>query len=560
MNSEVNKPPINKKMLGERLLEAGLVNEFQLSLGLSEQKRTQALLGDVLEKLGFVTQESISRLLANESQTQFIDLSNLQVDSEVLKRIPIDIAKKYRLIPIRVENDILHVAMADTFDVVAIDALEQLTNSRIEVVAAGQQEIFEAIEQKYAQVESIEEIVEQALKAVVKDEDDDTQAVPIVRLVNRTILNAVRKRATDIHFEPESTSLRVRYRIDGVLYQEILLPKVIQSTVEARLKVMAKLDVTEHRQPLDGRIHFKIGKKSIDLRVSTLPTQFGQSVVLRILDKSSLSLDIETLGFNSKFKEKILKGINRPHGIILVTGPTGSGKTTTLYSSLLAMDTTQKSIFTLEDPIEYQLSHIRQTQVNPEFGLSFSDGLRSLLRQDPDVLLVGEIRDEETAQLATRAALTGHLVLSTLHTNSAIGAIPRLINMGVEPYLIASALQLIIAQRLVRRNCPHCMEDDDKEEVEKIFKQFDRTINPEATYKKSSGCERCLNTGFLGRVAIYEMIDTEDGVFRMIKPGIGESDLFKKTRAMQISTLVDNGVERAEEGIINVKELFRVVQ
>jgi type IV pilus assembly protein PilB len=552
--AEVKKP----RMLGERLLEAGMVTPVQLRLALSEQRRSGGMLGETLERLGFVTQESISRLLASESRTEFVDLEGLVVDADVLRSVPADFARAKLLLPISREGDVLTIAMADSFDVMAVDAVEKLTGLRVEVMAAPAQAIQEAIDHKYAHAVTLDQLVEEALGAGITSMGDDAGSVaPLVRMVDLLIARAVRQRATDIHIEPEEAMVRVRYRVDGVLHPEALLPKVLQAAIEARVKIMSGLDVTEHRLPQDGRIGFKLGRKQIDLRVSTLPTQYGESIVMRVLDKNSTVLSLDVLGIQPEDKKKLERAIARPHGIILVTGPTGSGKTTTLYAALSQMDSLRQSIFTLEDPVEYRLPMIRQTQINSEIGMTFAGGLRSLLRQDPDVILVGEIRDEETAQLATRAALTGHLVLSTLHTNSAAGAIPRLINMGVEPYLLGSALQAVIAQRLIRRVCNHCAEP--LEQLPPEFEYLAKDVPAGAKFRRGKGCAHCFGTGCSGRVAVYEVMTMTEEITRLLKPGVTDLEIFESARSSGMSTLFEDGIIKAANGLASLDDLIQVV-
>lgn len=551
--------PTRKKRLGEVLVDSGLVSEDQLNLALAEQRRTGGFLGDILSDLGFVTANEISKLLADESSTEYIDLEHLLIDVETLNKIPFAFAKEHTVLAIEHNETHLKVALSDTFDVVAIDKLEKLTHLHIEVVAATKQAIQEAITQQYTQAADIKGLIDEAVKALTHEENEAEagQAAALVRLVDQIIIDGNRKRATDIHIEPEKTSIRVRYRIDGILYQECLLPVSLKSSVEARIKVIASLDVTEHRIPQDGRIEFNFGQKRIDIRVSTLPTQYGQSVVMRIFDKQMTILDLNKLGLRGSDFEKFKKIIDKPNGIILVTGPTGSGKTTTLYAALTAMNSTDYSIFTLEDPIEYDLNNIRQVQVKPDVGLSFSEGLRSLLRQDPDKILVGEIRDEETAQLAVRASLTGHLVLSTLHTNSAIGAIPRLINMGIEPYLLSSSLLLVVAQRLVRRLCPHCSVVDP--EAPSIISGLKRTPPDHADFRKAVGCKECGQLGYKGRIAVYELLQINDEMQKALKPGITESEIFAICSRGDQSFMVDDGITKASQGLTSLNEVKRLV-
>lgn len=550
--------PKKPKKLGERLLESGLLTQAQLSLALSEQKRNGGLLGEVLEKLGFVTQAEISRILASDMQTEFVDVLHAVVEADILNLINVDFAKQHLVIPLNRDKQILTVAMANTFDVIVIDAIEKTTSLQVEVVAASAQSIQEAIEQKYVQNNTIDQLIEQILNANPADLFDEAMsAAPVVQLVDQIIASAVRKRGTDIHIEPEENIVRIRFRIDGQLRQELLLPKALQLVITARLKIIAGIDVTEHRLPQDGRIEFQLGRKHVDLRASTLPTQFGESIVLRVLDKNNVILNLDTLGISRDQKNLLLEAISMPHGIILVTGPTGSGKTTTLYAALGQMDALHNSIFTLEDPVEYRLPMIRQTQINPEIGMSFAGGLRALLRQDPDTILVGEIRDEETAQLATRAALTGHLVLSTLHTNSAAGAVPRLINMNIEPYLISSTLIAVIAQRLVRRICPFCsMPSPDKE---KYIHQLRIESNDHDDFRIGKGCINCTNSGYSGRIAIYEVLHINFLDDITIKHGITENDVLEAAKIKGMKLMCDDGVEKARKGICSLEDLARVV-
>lgn len=546
------------KRLGDRLLEMGLLTQAQLNLALSEQRRNGGLLGEILEKLGFVSQAEISKLLADDLQTEFVNVVNAVIDLEILKLVPIEFAKQYQLIPLNKEGPVLTVAMANTFDVMGLDALEKMTGLRIEVVAASPQAIHEAIEQKYVQTNTIESLIDIILRSGATDLNDKTGSeAPVVQLVDQIIAHAVRKRTTDIHIEPEEAVVRIRFRIDGILHQEMLLPKALQLVVTARLKIMGGLDVTEHRVPQDGRIVFQLGRKQIDLRASTLPTQYGESIVLRVLDKTNVVLNLDILGIAADQKKILMDAINKPHGIILVTGPTGSGKTTTLYAALSQMDAIHQSIFTLEDPVEYSLAMIRQTQINSEIGMSFASGLRALLRQDPDVILVGEIRDQETAQLAIRASLTGHLVLSTLHTNSSAGAVPRLIDMGIEPYLISSTLIAVIAQRLVRKICPHCAEP--LQDIEKYAARLKFEARPEDTYKIGRGCSRCYKSGYLGRQAIYEILTIDNLNAVQIQHGITENDVMRAAKSAGMKTMLEDGINKARAGICSLEDLERVV-
>jgi type IV pilus assembly protein PilB len=545
------------KQLGERLLEAGLVTKAQLSLAESDLRRNGGMLENILEKLGFVSQADISKIFAGDLHTEYLNIGKTFIDPEVLKLVPLEFAKQYQVIPLNREGYNLTVAMADTFDVTAIDALEKMTGLRVEVVATSSQSLLDAIENKYVQINTIDNLIDTILQSTSKTLSENSGSEkPVVHLVDQIISNAVRKRATDIHIEPDETAVRIRLRIDGVLHQEFLLPKALQTVVVSRLKIMGKLDITEHRLPQDGRIVFLLGKKQVDLRMSSLPTQFGESIVLRVLDKTNVVLDLKSLGIAQRELTIFEEVITKPHGIVLVTGPTGSGKTTTLYAALSQMDKRHQSIFTLEDPIEYSLPMIRQTQINAEIGMSFAGGLRALLRQDPDIILVGEIRDEETAQLGIRAALTGHLVLSTLHTNSAASAIPRLINMGIEPYLLNSTLNAVVAQRLVRRICPDCAEPSP--EAERLVKRYKIKTQPGDIFKRGKGCEKCFGRGYLGRIALYEIMHIDYLRNLPIHLGINDSAIIEAAVANGMKTMLDDGTDKARAGICSIEDITQV--
>lgn len=542
------------KTIGDRLMDLGLLSQERLNLALAEQRRSGKPLSEVIEHLGFVSPTEIARQLADELHTEFIDLSSSTIDQEVLQLVPADFAKAHQLIPLDRDGHILTVAMANTFDIIAIDALEKLTMMRLEVIASTPQAIHDAIEQNYLTNVALDDLIDTIVRNEVTGADP-----PVVQLVNRLIVRAIQKRATDIHLIPQETMVLIRFRIDGVMNDELLMPKSIQQVVIARIKIMSEFDVTEHRLPQDGKIRFKLGHKQVDLRVSSLPTQYGESIVIRILDKSSISFDLKKMGVNIHDQNLLLESISNPHGIILATGPTGSGKTTTLYAALNRMDAIHNSIFTLEDPVEYDLANVRQTQINTEIGMTFASGLRALLRQDPDIILVGEIRDEETAQLAIRAALTGHLVFSTLHTNSAAGAIPRFINMGIEPFLLSSTIVAIMAQRLVRKNCPNCSEPLTPDEVEKFAHLLDFTPEPKDKFRKGAGCDKCHNSGYIGRIAVFEILHSKHLANVTLKKGINEDEILAGARAAGMQTMLNDGIEKARKGTCSLDDLSRVV-
>ena len=486
-----------KRPLGERLLAAGLISRPQLDLALREGRRQGKMLGESLIALGFVTAEALTSSLADEANSEVVDVATAVVDDAVLALVPHELAKRHRALPVRRDGDILTVVLSNALNVVAIDALERATGLRLDVATAPEADLTDAIERHYAQRSSIEETIDSIMREGIlgDSEEDDAQATGMIRLVEEILALGVKARATDIHLEQEERILRVRIRVDGILRQEVLIPVALGPALAARVKVIAGLNVSEKRVPQDGRINFKFGRREVDLRVSTLPTQFGESIVMRILEKSNIHVRFDALGLQPESATRLLEAVARPHGMVLVTGPTGSGKTTTLYTVLSQVDAMQLSVFTLEDPIEYGLPLIRQTQVKPDIGLTFASGLRALLRQDPDVILLGEIRDAETAQLAVRAALTGHLLLSTLHTNDAIGAIPRLVDMGIEPYLLTSALAAIVGQRLVRKICSGCQQEvpDPAAEFERLRKVLGE-LSPGPLWM-GAGCNLCRSSG-----------------------------------------------------------------
>ena len=555
-------PTKRSKPLGQRLLDAGVISQPQLELALREQKRQGNFLGEVLVALGFVTAEMLTSALADEAQTDVIDVRALAVDETVLALITHEQAKRYRALPLSREGENLTVALGNALNVIAIDALERATGLRLDVVSAPEEDIIDAIERLYAQSRSIDETIDRLMREgiAVADEEDDATATGMIRLVDEILALGINARATDIHIECEERIIRVRTRVDGVLRQEVLIPVALGPALTARFKVIAGLNVTEKRIPQDGRIRFKLGRREVDLRVSTLPTQFGESLVMRILEKSNLHVRFEKLGLREDDGTRLLEAVARPYGMVLVTGPTGSGKTTTLYTVLGQIDSLQLSVFTLEDPIEYGLPLVRQTQIRTEVGLTFAAGLRALLRQDPDVILLGEIRDTETAQLAVRAALTGHLVLSTLHTNDAVGAIPRLIDMGVERYLLTSALTAIVGQRLVRKICESCKQEVG--DLAAALERYSALLGPQrpAQLWRGAGCTLCRNTGYRGRLAIYEVLVLDERFHAPILDGAGLGDLRRIALDSGMHPMVDDGISKACAGLTTLDEIARVIR
>ncbi|MBI2560391.1 MAG: Flp pilus assembly complex ATPase component TadA [Planctomycetes bacterium] len=571
----------NHLRLGERLINAGILTEDQLDLALKEQKRTSELLGMVLVGLGFLTQDAVASALAAEAGAHHIELKSCPaVEQEALELVPESFARQYILIPLSIKNGRLVVAMENVFDVVIIDELQRMTNCAVEAVSAVETDILMAIDRFYTGNEvarcigitkGTNDLLEESIR-LAEDESrvqspesgvkayDARLKTPdsrLSRLVDQLITLGLKENATDIHIEPEEKLLRVRYRIDGVLRSGPSLPKGLQSAITIRIKIMSNMNISESRLPQDGRTKFNIGRREIDLRVSTYPTVWGENLALRILQKEKLVLGLEHLGLSLDNLILFRKVIENPHGIILVTGPTGSGKTTTLYSTLSYLNSLSRNIITIEDPVEYRLPIIRQSQINVKAGLTFPVGLRAILRHDPDVILVGEIRDYETAEVAVRAALTGHLVFSTLHTNDAMGAIPRLLDMKVESFLLAASLIAVIAQRLVRVICNNCkMPTTPDDALLKEIGWTDRANN--ALFYKGKGCGNCGRTGYKGRIGIFELLVVTPEVKELIAKR-ADTDKIKMAVSVQgTKTLREDGFEKVRGGITTLEEVLRV--
>ncbi|MCK4591749.1 MAG: type II secretion system ATPase GspE, partial [Candidatus Latescibacteria bacterium] len=490
------------------------------------------------------------------------------VDPEAVKIIPERMAKAFTLLAVSHADGMLKVAMADPLDIVAIDTIKASTDYEIEPVIAQKGEIVEAMAKYYGEILDLEKSI-QDLVTVEPGESGGVEIdleqlsieaddAPVVKLVNLILLQALEQRATDIHIEPREKALSIRFRVDGALMEVNSPPKKMQSAIISRVKILSDLDIAERRLPQDGRCRIRVGQKHIDIRVSTLPTIHGEKVVMRLLDKANLFEDLEKLGLESGEQEKFVGAIERPHGMLLVTGPTGSGKTTTLYTALRYINSSDKNIITVEDPVEYELEGINQVHVKPEIGLSFANALRSILRQDPDVLMIGEIRDLETAKIAVQSALTGHLVFSTLHTNDAVSSVTRLVDMGVEPYLIVSCLNMVIAQRLVRRICPHCKVEYTPSL--KTLKYLEPEIGKEneLKYYKGAGCKHCAGIGYHGRMAVYEILQMDSEIAELIAKGTSENQLQKKAREKGMVTLLSSGIDKVKQELTTVEEVLRV--
>jgi type IV pilus assembly protein PilB len=557
--------------LGDRLIAAGLVTQSQMELAMREQRRKGLPLSKVLVELGFVTAEKLSNFFAAESQTKYVEINRLTIEKSVLELLPSDLCRKFRLLPISRTPTSITVAMADPLNVLAIDTVRQITGLHVDVATATEQDILNFLDQSQQGVnaqEKIQQSIDEAITEHAKDHPDEIEVdmgkvteedAPIIRLVSQVIARAVNLGASDIHFEPEDKMMRIRMRIDGVMHQDVLIPKTMQHAVSARLKIMADMDVAECRLPQDGRATVFVGRKDVSLRVSSLPTCYGENVVLRILSSAASSLTIANLGMDPDAEAQLRAAVDRPYGVIIVTGPTGSGKSTTLYAILRELATGEYTIFTLEDPIEYRMSGIRQSQMREDIGLTFSAGLRTLLRQDPDIILVGETRDTETATLMVRAALTGHMVFTTLHTNDAPGALPRLLDMGVEPFLLPDSLLAVLAQRLVRRLC-NCKEPvPDPATAFKLLK-----INPRPDQALElwhhKGCVACKGSGFKGRQGVFELMVITPQFHDAIVHRAGAHEFAHLAVASGMKTMFDDGVRLATKGVTTIEEVLRVTK
>jgi type IV pilus assembly protein PilB len=563
--------------LGEMLLKAGLISQQQLQEALALQKSNGGKLGYNLVRLGHVKEEDITSLLSEQYGVPAIHLEHFEIDESVLKHIPSDVAQKYLVIPIERTGATLTVAMADPSNVFALDDIRFITGYQVEPVVASEASIREAIAKYYGSTHDIQlkAIMDEIQKEEVADlevEEEDSQIsaedleaasqdAPVVKLCNVVMTDAVRRGASDIHIEPYEKDFRVRFRIDGVLYEILRPPMKLKEAIASRIKILAKLDIAEKRLPQDGRIkmRMKIDNKSkeIDYRVSTVPTLYGEKIVMRLLDKEGLKLDMTQLGFEEESLKKFERAILKPYGMVLVTGPTGSGKTNTLYSAVGRLNTPETNIMTAEDPVEFNIQGCNQVQMKEGIGLNFASALRAFLRQDPNVILVGEIRDFETAEIGVKAALTGHMVLSTLHTNDAPSTISRLMNMGIEPFLVATSVHLIQAQRLIRRICRDCKEE--MQLPRKALLDLGYTEEEAETTKvyKGRGCPTCNNSGYKGRTALIEVMEMSDQLREMVLMGANAVELKRQSLEEGMITLRRSGLIKISKGITTIDEVVR---
>lgn len=557
--------------LGELLVQEDLISPEQLETALAEQKVSGGRLSYHLSRLGYLEESELADILSKQYGVPSINLSEFEIDLDVIKLIPREVVEKYKIIPISRADSSLIIAMVDPSNILAIDDIKFLTGYNIEAVVATEDSIMNAIDKYYDVSDSgledvLEEFDEEDLELIQTETDIDetelkaaSEDAPVVKLVNLILSDAIKKGASDIHVEPYEKNFRVRYRIDGVLHKVMDPPKKLQHAMTSRLKIMSELDIAERRLPQDGRIKLKTAKgKEMDFRVSSVPTIYGEKVVLRLLDKDSLQLDMTKLGFEDKPLSLFKEAIHKPYGMCLVTGPTGSGKTTTLYSALTELNTVTENISTAEDPVEYTLRGVNQVQMHEAIGLNFAAALRSFLRQDPDIVMVGEIRDFETAEIAVKAALTGHMVLSTLHTNDAPSSVNRLLNMGIEPFLVTASVNLIAAQRLVRVNCKNCKEPIDISQ--QILKDIGANDEQSRTIQamKGVGCMKCSKTGFRGRLACYEVMPLHEEIKEFVLNGASTAEIKREAIRLGMKTMRQTGITKIELGLTTLEEVVRV--
>jgi len=558
--------------LGELLVREKLISLQQLRQAQEEQKRSGQNLGFTLSKLGYISDGEITNFLSNQYRLPAINLEEYEIDGDVIKLVSRDVCEKHKIVPVSRSGGSLIVAMSDPTNLHALDDIKFLSGYNVEPVVASESSIQAAIDMYYNAGPSYEEVM---ADFDIDDEDIDftgdeedvnaleleraSEDAPVVRLVNVFLLNAIRKGASDIHLEPYEKKLRVRYRIDGVLHEEMTPPLKLKNALVSRIKIMSQLDIAERRLPQDGRIKLKLGKgREMDFRVSAMPTIWGEKIVLRLLDKGNLQLDMTKLGFERKPLDDFKWAIHQPWGMVLVTGPTGSGKTTTLYSALSELNKAECNISTAEDPVEYNLHGINQVQMHDDIGLNFAMALRSFLRQDPDIIMVGEIRDFETGEIAVKAALTGHLVLSTLHTNDAPATISRLLNMGVEPFLITASVNLVLAQRLARRICADCRQEIEVDQQALIDLGVREELLANAKVWQGAGCPTCNNSGYKGRVALYEVMKFTDDLKEAVLQGASTAELKAAAIRGGMTTLRAAGIGKVLEGVTTPAEVLRV--
>ncbi|DAC71724.1 MAG TPA: type II secretion system protein GspE [candidate division Zixibacteria bacterium] len=541
--------------LGEMLIDTGRITKSQYELAKREKNRTGAKFGEILERLGFINHEEVLEFVGQQTETGFIDFSKVIIDSEAVKLVPEEVARSCKLIPVEINDGTLTVAMTNPNDINAIDRLRKITKLNIEPKIADEETILSYVDEFYGMAVSPEKAIEDSLNQALSLKEVAEETPPLIKLVDSLIAYALKERTTDIHLEVDESVGRVRYRIDGVLQTAFILPKKIYRTVVSRIKIMSDLDITETRIPQDGSFRFKNNTQEIDVRVSTMPIFYGESVVMRLLTKPRFLMSLQDLGYWGDNYEKLTKMVNKPYGMVVITGPTGSGKSTTLFAALKTLNLLEKNLITLEDPVEYQIPMSKQSPTNEKAGYTFAKGLRSILRHDPDIILLGEMRDEETAEMAFRASMTGHLVFTTLHANSASSAVTRLLDMDIEPFVISTSLLAVIAQRLARRICGKCKEPYTPTEEElSFYPQFKELKNP--VFHRGRGCEKCKHTGYRARIGIYEVLEVNETVNQLILQKALPTEI---ERASKMKTMLEDGIEKVIAGVTTIEEVKRVV-
>lgn len=554
---------VNQRMrIGDLLVESGVLSSEQLEQALTEQKELKMRLGDVLLTRGYITEQQLIEILEFQLGIPHVQLYRQTIDPRIVNSIPRRIAEQHQLLPFRMDNNKLVVAMADPLDYYAIDEIQMVTGLQVTPVLASKDEVSRAIKRHYGLQDSVDEIMQSLSESGeglelshAEEEDEDS---PVVKTVNQIIIQAIQVGASDIHIDPQESSIKVRYRVDGMMRTEQILSLSMLNVITARIKIMAKLNVAEKRLPQDGRVEMFVDYRRVDVRISILPTIHGEKIVMRILDMGQAVLDVDKLDFSENNLQAFKRGFESAHGITLITGPTGSGKTTTLYAAMARLNREDVNIVTVEDPVEYQLEGINQVQVNSAVGLTFASGLRSILRQDPNIVVVGEIRDVETAEIAVRTAMTGHLVLSTLHTNSAVNSITRLIDMGIEPFLVSSAVNCIVTQRLIRKVCEGCKTTRPATDEEKQFMASHRLTVKDIAY--GTGCEACHRSGYQGRMGIHEVLTMDSTLRKMVIQKSTDDQYLEYALSQGFIPMVEDGLAKVVQGFSSIEEVLRVTK
>ncbi|WP_291490536.1 type IV-A pilus assembly ATPase PilB [Desulfurella sp.] len=558
----------NRQLLGTMLLYENKITQEQLDRALQKQAQTGDLLGKILVEEHIITEDELLEFLAKKYGLETIDLSKIQIQKEAINSIPSEVVRKHRILPFAIDNNVLKIALFNAENVFLIDEIRFLTGKKISIYLAKESQINEYLVRYYGTTKELEVLVKnvteniessiEQIESLDYDEVSNIDDAPIIKLANSILESAVKEGASDIHLEPYENTFRVRFRIDGKAKTVNTPPKTIASNLITRFKIMSKLNIAEKRLPQDGRIRIKTLGKLIDLRVSTVPTVFGEKLVMRLLDRENIKVSLDNINMRPTDLQRFRNAINLPNGVVIVTGPTGSGKSTTLYAALNELNKEDRNIMSVEDPVEYNLEGINQVQVKEDIGLTFSSALRAFLRQDPDIIMVGEIRDTETAEIAVRAALTGHLVLSTLHTNDSVSAITRLVDMGIDRYLIASSLRLVLAQRLVRKICSYCKQPVNLPKEVLLKAGFSESDLNDIKIFKGKGCSHCLDTGYKGRMAIFEVLPITDEIREMIINGKPENDIRQKALEQGMLTLKQDGLQKVKQGVTTLEEVLSV--